>query len=219
MADENSGRAPRGGAMSYGMGPVMTAGALTVGLLGAGLFGGGTMLQQMAQGPQEQPPAVSASPTPGQSQDDPSADPSTDPSASPSPDDDQTSPGGGDPTDGPSGEPTAPGDQSSPDPGTGSDDNGDDTTDDQPTTPPGHPGDPGDWEYNSQGDVLHTVQWGDTLSSISSQYGVSVDQLAWYNGIKDVNLIYEDSILRVPVLAIPGPEDLQQYEDMMSGGK
>lgn len=219
MADENSGRAPRAGSMSYGMGPVVTAGVLSLGLLGAGLFGGGAMLQQMAQGPQQQPPAATSTPEPGQDQDptDDGTKSSTDPSTEPGESPGQT-PGEVDPTDGPTGEPTAPGDGSSTDPGTGSDENGDDINDDQPTAPPGHPGDPGDWTYNDQGDVLHTVERGETLSKISSQYGVSVDQLAWYNGIQDINLIYADSVLRVPVLAIPGPEDLKNYEKQMKSG-
>jgi LysM repeat protein len=57
-------------------------------------------------------------------------------------------------------------------------------------------------------DDVHLVQHGDTLSSISTEYGISVDMLAEYNGIADVDLIYRDSSLLVPYseLLIP-PHD------------
>lgn len=46
--------------------------------------------------------------------------------------------------------------------------------------------------------VIHIVQPEDTLSSISAQYGVSVDAIAKANKIRDVNLIYDDSALQIP---------------------
>lgn len=46
--------------------------------------------------------------------------------------------------------------------------------------------------------VIHIVQPGDTLSSISAQYGVSVDVIAKANKIRNVNLIYDDSALKIP---------------------
>lgn len=46
--------------------------------------------------------------------------------------------------------------------------------------------------------VIHIVQPEDTLSSISAQYGVSVDAIAKANKIRDVNLIYDDSALKIP---------------------
>lgn len=51
-------------------------------------------------------------------------------------------------------------------------------------------------EYKS--DTTHMVEWGETLTSISMRYGVSVDMLAEYNHIRDVNLIYADSAMLVP---------------------
>lgn len=51
-------------------------------------------------------------------------------------------------------------------------------------------------EYKS--DTIHTVVWGETLTSISMRYGVSVDMLAEYNHIRDVDLIYADSAMLVP---------------------
>lgn len=46
--------------------------------------------------------------------------------------------------------------------------------------------------------VIHIVQPEDTLSSISAQYGVSVDAIAKANKIRNVNLIYDDSALQIP---------------------
>lgn len=46
--------------------------------------------------------------------------------------------------------------------------------------------------------VIHIVQPEDTLSSISARYGVSVDAIAKANKIRDVNLIYDDSALKIP---------------------
>lgn len=42
------------------------------------------------------------------------------------------------------------------------------------------------------------IQWGDTLSYISRQTGVSVDAIARENGIQDVDLIYADSSISIP---------------------
>lgn len=42
------------------------------------------------------------------------------------------------------------------------------------------------------------VQWGDTLSGISRQTGVSVDAIAQENNIQDVDLIYADSSIAIP---------------------
>lgn len=47
-------------------------------------------------------------------------------------------------------------------------------------------------------ETVYVIQNGDTLSSISGRVGYSVDELAEYNHIADVNLIYSDSALRLP---------------------
>lgn len=52
-------------------------------------------------------------------------------------------------------------------------------------------------------DTVRHIQWGDTLSQISLETGVSVPRLAQYNGIPHVDLIYAESSLRVPYLLIP----------------
>lgn len=45
---------------------------------------------------------------------------------------------------------------------------------------------------------VYMIREGDTLSSVSAKVGVSVDHLAAYNRLVDVNRIYAGSALRVP---------------------
>lgn len=45
---------------------------------------------------------------------------------------------------------------------------------------------------------VYLIQWGDTLTKISSVFSVSIDEIAELNKIKNVNLIYADSTLRIP---------------------
>ena len=55
-------------------------------------------------------------------------------------------------------------------------------------------------EANNLGDVNHniyTVKRGDTLSEIASEYGVSVDDIARLNGIRNINLIYVGEVLKL----------------------
>lgn len=47
-------------------------------------------------------------------------------------------------------------------------------------------------------DEIYEIIWGDTLSELSLKFGVSVDALANYNQIRDPNLIYAGSALRIP---------------------
>ena len=49
-----------------------------------------------------------------------------------------------------------------------------------------------------EGNMVYVVQKGDTLSAVSRMVGYSVDELAEYNHIKNVNLIYVDESLRIP---------------------
>lgn len=51
---------------------------------------------------------------------------------------------------------------------------------------------------NEDGDVVYSIQKGDTLCEISDKFGYSVDEIAEYNRIRNVNLIYADSSLRIP---------------------
>lgn len=55
-------------------------------------------------------------------------------------------------------------------------------------------------------DTVHFILWGDTLSQISLDTGVSVERLAQYNSIPNADLIYADEILTIPYLLIPGQD-------------
>lgn len=48
------------------------------------------------------------------------------------------------------------------------------------------------------GDLIYRIKWGDTLCRISRIFGYSVQELAEYNHIKNPDLIYADSTLRIP---------------------
>ena len=48
------------------------------------------------------------------------------------------------------------------------------------------------------GNMVYLVKDGDTLSDVSRKVSYSVDELAKYNKIKDVNLIYTGEALRIP---------------------
>lgn len=47
-------------------------------------------------------------------------------------------------------------------------------------------------------DIVYKVQPGDTLSSISQKFSISVDTLVKYNDIHDANWIYANSSIRIP---------------------
>lgn len=49
-----------------------------------------------------------------------------------------------------------------------------------------------------QGSLVHDIVHGETLSSISLFYGVSVDALVTYNEIRNANWIYAGSALQIP---------------------
>lgn len=49
------------------------------------------------------------------------------------------------------------------------------------------------------GEIEHRVQAGQTLASISADYGISVDALALRNNLQNVHMIYEGSALIVPM--------------------
>lgn len=50
----------------------------------------------------------------------------------------------------------------------------------------------------TDGDTVYLIQNGDTLTHISSMVCYSVDELAEYNHIRNVDLIYAGSVLRIP---------------------
>ena len=45
---------------------------------------------------------------------------------------------------------------------------------------------------------VYDIQWGDTLSDISRMFGRSVDSIAEYNYIQNVDLIYAGSSIVIP---------------------
>lgn len=45
---------------------------------------------------------------------------------------------------------------------------------------------------------VYDIQWGDTLSDISKMFGRSVDSIAEYNHIQNVDLIYAESSIVIP---------------------
>lgn len=51
---------------------------------------------------------------------------------------------------------------------------------------------------DADGTLVYMIQPDDTLAKISAALGYSVDELANYNQIRNVNLIYANSALRVP---------------------
>lgn len=55
-------------------------------------------------------------------------------------------------------------------------------------------------------DVKYLIQPGDTLTSISAELGVSVDAIAGYNAVRDINVISSGAVLRVPFLYVPPTE-------------
>ena len=67
-----------------------------------------------------------------------------------------------------------------------------------PVVPPAHPVDGGTIN-DGRGASVYIVQPGDTLSSISAATGVSVDKIAQANSLVDVNRIYKESALVIPL--------------------
>ena len=84
--------------------------------------------------------------------------------------------------------------------GTTGTDVGTGTSTDGPTPPPERESAP---EEAQPADTVYYIQWGDTLSQISLDTGVSVERLAEYNAIPNVDLIYANAILRIPYILIP----------------
>lgn len=52
--------------------------------------------------------------------------------------------------------------------------------------------------HDLNGSPVYDIKPGDTLTSISHEFGFSVDQIANLNQIRDVNVIYAGSSLRIP---------------------
>ena len=69
---------------------------------------------------------------------------------------------------------------------------------DEPSNPDNTELKPSSDSTTSDGDIVYTIQPGDTLTKISGMTGYSVDFLAEYNHIEDKNLIYAYASLRYP---------------------
>lgn len=62
-------------------------------------------------------------------------------------------------------------------------------------------------QIDENGNRYYHIVWGDTLCKISSELHYSVDELAEYNHIRNVNLIYAESDLRIPDWEAESDED------------
>lgn len=58
---------------------------------------------------------------------------------------------------------------------------------------------------SAQGTTTHVVQPGETLGAIARQYGVTVEAIAFANGITNPNLIFAGQVLVIPVTAPATP--------------
>ncbi|MCY1718535.1 LysM peptidoglycan-binding domain-containing protein [Microbacterium sp. SL62] len=70
-----------------------------------------------------------------------------------------------------------------------------------PSSPPDRDSDP--TAVAPREDTVYVIERGDTLTSISAKLGVSVDAIAEYNAVKDVDVISEGAALRTPFIYVP----------------
>ena len=71
---------------------------------------------------------------------------------------------------------------------------------------PGHGNTPATPTQPTPSGQTHTVQRGDTLSSIARRYGVSMWTLARMNGIRNPSFIHVGQVLRIPSGGSPAPQ-------------
>lgn len=55
-------------------------------------------------------------------------------------------------------------------------------------------------EINDTSHKLYIIKWGNTLSQIAHEYGVTVEEIVKLNNIANPNLIYAGSVLRIPTI-------------------
>jgi LysM repeat protein len=72
---------------------------------------------------------------------------------------------------------------------------------DDPSTPPDRNSD--QTGVPTPADEIYYIQEGDTLTALSAQFGMSIDSIANYNAVRDVNVISEGAVLRVPFIYVP----------------
>jgi hypothetical protein len=78
---------------------------------------------------------------------------------------------------------------------------GDEAPETDPVTPPDRDSD--QTGVPPQEDEIYYIQDGDTLTELSARFDMSVDALANYNAVRDVNVISEGAALRVPFIYAP----------------
>jgi LysM repeat protein len=72
---------------------------------------------------------------------------------------------------------------------------------DDPVTPPDRDSDQP--EVIQHEDTIYYIQDGDTLTTLSAKFGMSIDYIADYNAVRDVNVISAGAVLRVPFIYVP----------------
>jgi LysM repeat protein len=77
-----------------------------------------------------------------------------------------------------------------------------------PATPPDRDSD--QTVVPPQEDTIYYIQEGDTLTALSAKFGQSIDSIANYNAVRDVNVISEGAVLRVPFIYLPPAAVLTQ---------
>lgn len=184
---ESLGAAPRTGPMGYGMAPVYAAGVITAFMVPGLAFGSVAMANSISGEEEDETPSVTQTDSP---------DATEDPDETADPDDPASSPGrdSGRDDDVDETDPDADADE---DAGSGTD-----AADEAEQTEEGIDE---DGYYDT--DVVHIVEPGETLSSISADYAVPVEVLAEHNEISDVNVIYADSALLIPYSEVRVPAD------------
>ena len=75
---------------------------------------------------------------------------------------------------------------------------------DDPSTPPDRDSD--QTEVTPPADTIYSIREGDTLTALSAQFGMSIDSIAAYNAVRDVNVISAGAVLRVPFIYLPPTE-------------
>lgn len=63
--------------------------------------------------------------------------------------------------------------------------------------------------------IKHTVQWGETVSTIAQRYGISVDQVLAANNLANANMIYQGQVLQIwtaDMSAAPDDEELESVD-------
>lgn len=76
---------------------------------------------------------------------------------------------------------------------------------DDPVTPPDRDSD--QIGATPPADEIYYIQDGDTLTALSARFGISIDYIADYNAVRDVNVISTGAVLRVPFIYVPPAVD------------